>query len=98
MQRKCYQRNQVNSYALIPDRIKSQLDPSVTPVIMEGESGSGVEVVVRVDVSHWVDPKNISILDDSKAAPADSEAPRASTILQKLPPADPEGRARRVTF
>lgn len=91
-------RNQVNSYALIPDRIKSQLDPSVTPVIMEGESGSGVEVVVRVDVSHWVDPKNISILDDSKAAPADSEAPRVSTVLQKLPPADPEGRARRVTF
>lgn len=91
-------RNQVFSYALIPDRITSQLDPSVTPVIMEGESGTGVEVVVRVDVSQWVDPKKISILDDSKAAPADSEKPQTSTVLKDLPKQDPEGRVGRVTF
>jgi hypothetical protein len=65
---------------------------------MEGESGTGVEVVVRVDVSQWVDPKKISILDDSKAAPADSEKPKASTVLKDLPKQDPEGRVGRVTF
>jgi hypothetical protein len=62
--------SEVTSYALIPDRIKTVLDSSVTPVIMDGTSGSGVEVVVRVDVSQWIEPAKVAILDDSKARPA----------------------------
>lgn len=58
-------RSEVTSYALIPDRIKSVVDSSVTPVIMDGTSGSGVEVVVRVDVSQWLEPKKVAILDES---------------------------------
>jgi hypothetical protein len=49
---------------------------------MEGVSGSGVEAVVRVDLSHWVDPNYLAILDESKPKPSDSES--------VLPPKTPE--------
>jgi hypothetical protein len=75
-------RSTVTSYALIPDRIRPSLDSSVTPVVMEGVSGSGVEAVVRVDLSHWVDPNYLAILDESKPKPSDSES--------VLPPKTPE--------
>lgn len=74
----------VKSYALIPDRIKHVLDSSVKPVIMEGTSGSGVEVVVRVDISEWVEPNMVAILDNSQAKLSE---PRPAPVAPVQPPA-----------
>jgi hypothetical protein len=91
-------RNEVNSYAFIPDRIKSSLDSSVTPVVMEESSGSGVEVVVRVDISQWIDPENVSILDESKAVPSDSTSTFAPSENNATQSSSSDGVSGHVTF
>jgi hypothetical protein len=95
----------VKSYALIPDRIKHVLDASVKPVIMEGTSGSGVEVVVRVDISEWVEPNMVAILDNSQPAPSEPRpapvAPVAPTTPEptpSVPPQSSSGQIGPVTF
>ena len=55
-------RTEVNSYAFVPDRMKSRVDSSVKAIAMDGDSGSGVEVVVRVDVSPWLETDKVAIL------------------------------------
>jgi hypothetical protein len=81
-------RSEVTSYALIPQRIKSELDSSVVDVIMDGDSGSGVEVVVRIDLSQWLEVNKVAILDSSK--PAVALNPTAVVIApQRVKPSNP---------
>lgn len=91
-------RSEVTSYALIPDRIKTVLDSSVKPVIMDGTSGSGVEVVVRVDVSQWLEPEKVAILDDSKARPAGTSREELPVTPEARVTTNPGGTSGHVTF
>jgi hypothetical protein len=91
-------RSEVTSYALIPDRIKTVLDSSVKPVIMDGTSGSGVEVVVRVDVSQWLEPEKVAILDDSKARPAGATRDIVTLAPEAKPAVESEPTTGHVTF
>jgi hypothetical protein len=65
---------------------------------MDGDSGSGVEVVVRIDLSQWLEANKLSILDSSKPTvavnpTADEIAPQR--VKTSNPTADPTGA---VTF
>lgn len=53
----------LQSFALIPDRLQADTDKSVKAFVVNNSSKAGVEVVVRVDASGWMDPDKVSILD-----------------------------------
>ena len=76
----------LQSFALIPDRLQESVVSTVKPVIVNNGSESGVEVVVRIDASGWLDPDKVSILDGKKINPNVSTA---ETILPRIS-VDPE--------
>lgn len=47
------------SYALIPERLDRSIIEEIKPHVVEKDDKSGVEVIVRVDVSNWIDGDKI---------------------------------------
>lgn len=55
-----FDRKRIISYALIPDRLSSAGFEEIKPQVVEKDDKSGVEVIVRVDVSTWIDGDKIT--------------------------------------
>ena len=55
-----FDRKKIISYALIPDRLSSAEFNEIKPHVVEKDDKSGVEVIVRVDVSTWIDGDKIT--------------------------------------
>ena len=71
----------LQSFALIPERLQDSVADSVKAVPVSKSSDSGVEVVVRIDTSGWLDPDKVSILDGKKLNP---NASMAEMILPRI--------------
>lgn len=54
-----FDRKKIISYALIPDRLSGPGFEEIKPQVVEKDDKSGVEVIVRVDVSTWIDGEKI---------------------------------------
>ena len=55
-----FDRKRIISYALIPERLSSAGFEEIKPQVVEKDDKSGVEVIVRVDVSTWIDGDKIN--------------------------------------
>ena len=54
-----FDRKKIVSYALIPERLDRSIIEEIKPHVVEKDDKSGVEVIVRVDVSNWIDGDKI---------------------------------------
>ena len=54
-----FDRRSITSYALIPDRLGGKIDEEIKQHIVDKDDKAGVEVIVRVDVSNWIDGDKI---------------------------------------
>jgi len=77
----------IRSFALIPERLSVDVQNPVEPVAVKKDDNSGVEVVVRVDVSSWIDPEKVKILN----APAAISATSALVINNDRPDVEIRG-------
>lgn len=55
-----FDRKRIISYALIPERLNGGLMEEIKPHVVEKDDKSGVEVIVRVDVSTWIDGDKVN--------------------------------------
>ena len=55
-----FDRKKVISYALVPERLSNGFIDEIKPQVVEKDDKSGIEVIVRVDVSTWIDGDKIS--------------------------------------
>ena len=55
-----FDRRSITSYALIPERLDRKIDEEIKKHIVEKDDKAGVEVIVRVDVSNWIDGDKIN--------------------------------------
>ncbi len=53
------------SFALVPDRLAKQVYPGIKAQVVPKNEATGVEVVVRIDLSGWLDPQMVKLLDDN---------------------------------
>ncbi len=53
----------MKSFALIPDRLRQDVLSPVEAVPLKKDDNSGIEVVVRVDVTSWLDPEKVNLLN-----------------------------------
>ena len=69
--------NSVSSFALIPERLRADVSSPVEAVPVKKDDNAGIEVIVRVDVSGWIDPEKVKVLtpDDTYSAPAQNSVP-----------------------
>lgn len=61
------------SFALVPERLEKQVFPGVKAQVVPKNEATGVEVVIRIDLSGWLDPEMVNLLDDNSVG---IEAPR----------------------
>jgi hypothetical protein len=61
------------SFALVPERLEEQIFPGVKAQVVPKNEATGVEVVIRIDLSGWLDPEMVNLLDDNSVGIA---APR----------------------
>ena len=54
-----FDRKKIVSYALIPERLDRSIIEEIKTHVVEKDDKSGVEVIVRVDVSNWIDGDKI---------------------------------------
>lgn len=50
-----FDRRSITSYALVPERLERKVDEEIKQHVVEKDDKVGVEVIVRVDVSTWID-------------------------------------------
>jgi uncharacterized membrane protein YuzA (DUF378 family) len=74
---KLAQSNSIRSFALIPDRLRQDVLKPVEAVPVKKDENSGVEVVIRVDVSSWLDPEKVALLNAAST-------PRPSQSVQPV--------------
>ena len=55
-----FDRKRIISYALIPERLNGGIMEEIKPHVVEKDDKSGVEVIVRVDVSSWIDGDKVN--------------------------------------
>ena len=55
-----FDRRSITSYALIPERLDRKIDEEIKKHVVEKDDKAGVEVIVRVDVSTWIDGDKIN--------------------------------------
>lgn len=55
-----FDRKRIISYALIPERLNGGIMEEIKPHVVEKDDKSGVEVIVRVDVSTWIDGDKVN--------------------------------------
>ena len=75
----------LQSFALLPDRLVSSTDSSVKPLVVNKSSNAGVEVVIRIDASGWIDPDKVQILDGLKIPKNVSSVEREMTKIDVDP-------------
>lgn len=55
-----FDRRSITSYALIPERLDRKIDEEIKKHVVDKDDKAGVEVIVRVDVSNWIDGDKIN--------------------------------------
>ena len=55
-----FDRRSITSYALIPERLDGKIDDEIKKYVVEKDDKAGVEVIVRVEVSNWMDGDKIN--------------------------------------
>ena len=55
-----FDRRNITSYALIPERLDRKIDEEIKKHVVEKDDTAGVEIIVRVDVSTWIDGDKIN--------------------------------------
>lgn len=53
------------SFALVPARLEKQVFPGIKAQVVPKNEATGVEVVIRIDLSGWLDPEMVNLLDDN---------------------------------
>jgi hypothetical protein len=71
------------SFALVPERLEKQVFPGVKAQVVPKNEATGVEVVIRIDLSGWLDPEMVNLLDDSSVGIA---APRQHVVAAPVNP------------
>jgi hypothetical protein len=57
----------MNSFALVPARLEKEVANGIKAQVVDKNEATGVEVVIRIDLSEWVDPEMVNLLDDNSA-------------------------------
>ena len=57
----------MHSFALVPARLEKEVTNGVKAQVVDKNEATGVEVVIRIDLSEWVDPEMVNLLDDNSA-------------------------------
>ena len=58
----------MHSFALVPARLEKEVTNGVKAQVVDKNEATGVEVVIRIDLSEWVDPEMVNLLDDNSAS------------------------------
>jgi hypothetical protein len=53
------------SFALVPERLEKEVFSGVKPQVVPKNEATGIEVVIRIDLSEWLDPEMVHLLDDN---------------------------------
>jgi hypothetical protein len=53
------------SFALVPARLEKQVFAGIKAQVVPKNEATGVEVVIRIDLSGWLDPEMVNLLDDN---------------------------------
>jgi hypothetical protein len=53
----------MQSFALVPARLEKQGFKGIKAQVVEKNEATGVEVVIRIDLSAWLDPEMVNLLD-----------------------------------
>jgi hypothetical protein len=69
----------MNSFALVPARLEKEVTNGVKAQVVDKNEATGVEVVIRIDLSEWVDPEMVNLLDDNSAPLAPLTPPTPPT-------------------
>ena len=71
------------SFALVPARLEKQVFPGIKAQVVPKNEATGVEVVIRIDLSGWLDPEMVNLLDDNSVGIA---APRQHFVQAPVNP------------
>jgi hypothetical protein len=71
------------SFALVPERLAKQVFAGVKAQVVDKNAATGVEVVIRIDLSGWLDPEMVNLLDDNSVGIA---APRQHIVPAPVNP------------
>jgi hypothetical protein len=71
------------SFALVPARLEKQVFPGIKAQVVPKNEATGVEVVIRIDLSSWLDPEMVNLLDDNSVG---VEAPRQHVAAAPVNP------------
>lgn len=55
----------IKSYALVPARLEKQVFTGIKAQVVPKNEATGIEVVIRIDLSGWLDPEMVNLLDDN---------------------------------
>jgi hypothetical protein len=53
------------SFALVPARLEKQVFTGIKAQVVPKNEATGIEVVIRIDLSGWLDPEMVNLLDDN---------------------------------
>lgn len=53
------------SFALVPARLEKQVFSGIKAQVVPKNEATGIEVVIRIDLSGWLDPEMVNLLDDN---------------------------------
>jgi hypothetical protein len=73
----------MHSFAQVPARLEKDVTNGVKAQVVDKNEATGVEVVIRLDLSEWVDPEMVNLLDDNSAplTPLTPPTPPTSTAF-----------------
>ena len=71
------------SFALVPARLEKQVFPGIKAQVVPKNEATGVEVVIRIDLSGWLDPEMVNLLDDNSVGIA---VPRQHVVAAPVNP------------
>ena len=71
------------SFALVPARLEKQVYQGIKAQVVPKNEATGVEVVIRIDLSGWLDPEMVNLLDDNSVGIV---APRQHVVTAPVNP------------
>ena len=71
------------SFALVPSRLEKQVYQGIKAQVVPKNEATGIEVVIRIDLSGWLDPEMVNLLDDNSVGIV---APRQHVVTAPVNP------------
>ena len=62
----------MQSFALVPERLAKQVYEGIKAQVVPKNEATGIEVVIRIDLSGWLDPEMVNLLDDNSVGIVES--------------------------